>query len=1540
MDLLDIFKEYLYKKYNSSPLTVKNYTADVAQFIRWQNELTGDFNPVLISSQTIENYKKLKISLNNNQAISARSLDRHLSSLRKFFDFLRVAELIESNPLEKSLIQKTHEDEWKIKEFKDFLFTAGASDLTIKNYINDIHYFTRWCQETLVSKQNYIVSTNVPSLINSDIIEDYKTRLTDIAGLSPLTINRKLSSIRKYCDFGQRNGILKSFDNISSNLKITKDNENISTIGLDELEKIHKETELAPLVYSHFPPLRLLQKLIFNPYRTLEDKIALKISTLPGFKKNLTMDEKNETQAAKKSIIHNIPKEFYAPHKISIANFPLWKRMVFHIKHTRPEWYKRYRKLSFSHYFHAALLIIFAVSIGIVLYQKFFFKPSINPLLAAAFSRTLSFQGKLTDAHDNPITNTSDIRFGIYNDQLASGSALLWQEVQSVTPNKDGDFSIKLGTHNPIPNSIFEQNKTLYLGLTVGSGTELSPRQHLADVNYATNSDFLQGMAPITQSQGTNNVILALDSSGNLTIGGSANPTFEAAGGQFKLSGQPLLLSTNIGSNGDIQLVPDGLGQIDIQAPLKNTSINNNIPSARGSVEVDDLFSILATSSGQSAFTIDQTGFGPLISASTSGIAKFTVDFTGGITNGTWNANAISSQYGGTGANLGSALQGYIPYFSGTGVMSALAAGSSGQCLITNGVGSNPTWGGCGSDSPWTSSNGALYPINSTEDFFVGGQATDSAKFSILGLDTGTPMVKVTTNSGDNALFFTADGTLGTTNNQILTLGNSSGYDTTGNILINPNGNGDVSIGTTTVANKLYVTGTSSSQATALIENADSGSSNVVLDLKDGALTPGQDNRFINFLDGNGDILGKIKGNGSSNSLTYDTNGGDFAEYFKKDNPDEVFGPGDLICSGQNGGATKCSAQNSTILGVYSTDAGFVGTGLHEDDPSYVLVGLIGQLPVTVSTENGNIHPGDMITVSNLTGIGQKTTQAGQVIGVALAEYDNNSPGTIPVRVNVSWYDPQADINASGNLTIIGTESNNPVLSNKPTAQSSQSANAADSSNNFVIQDAFGNIINTVGAFSQATVANLKVGAVGAIQIATNSLSVTTDSVTIAGKSLSSYITDTIGQFNKNSFVSPLVSTSELQTNIISPLSDGNITIDIGDSQNASNSAGRLIIKNQQDKEIASVDSNGNASFSGQLSASSFQTNIATISGNLAAQSGQINNLNVQQFNTSGDATISGTLHTNNIIADSIQGLDQKVSDIVKTITSTPPADADQSLLSPVVSSSGNQISQNQPPISGNLDILQPNFSNQYDISSISAEFALVSENLLSLGTATFNELSVAGSLSLGTTLTFNGSSINTLGVDLEINPLRQGNISFLGGLIKMDTDGNLEVSGNASFAQDVTVKGVLGANYISPLGDQNINIALNSQTNSAQKFQIKNASGSAVLAVDQSGNISASGSGTFAKLNFNLVQQALAVSDTESVATGSAGTAILKRYHTEITIDNSSVTDKSLIYITPVGDTQNMVISLLRQIPGQSFTVGISSPITKDILFNWIIVN
>jgi hypothetical protein len=246
-------------------------------------------------------------------------------------------------------------------------------------------------------------------------------------------------------------------------------------------------------------------------------------------------------------------------------------------------------------------------------------------------------------------------------------------------------------------------------------------------------------------------------------------------------------------------------------------------------------------------------------------------------------------------------------------------------------------------------------------------------------------------------------------------------------------------------------------------------------------------------------------------------------------------------------------------------------------------------------------------------------------------------------------------------------------------------------------------------------------------------------------------------------------------------------------------------------------------------------------------------------------------------------------------------------------------------------------------VDNLSAANAAFSQNLMVFGQTSLSDTSIVGQLSIGGNLILADGSINVLGNDLSLQPLRQGGLSIMGGLVYFDTNGNLKLSGNAEFAKNVTVKGNLAAGTISPLPGNDLTVGLSDKS----KLVVNNASNSAILAINQLGDFVASGAGTFAKLNLGLVQPAFALSPTEVVATGSAGTSQITPYQTQVTIDNANVTDKSLIYITPVGTTFGQSVYLLRQTPESplnnlqgSFTVGISTAVPSAIKFNFLIVN
>jgi len=446
----------------------------------------------------------------------------------------------------------------------------------------------------------------------------------------------------------------------------------------------------------------------------------------------------------------------------------------------------------------------------------------------------------------------------------------------------------------------------------------------------------------------------------------------------------------------------------------------------------------------------------------------------------------------------------------------------------------------------------------------------------------------------------------------------------------------------------------------------------------------------------------------------------------------------------------------------------------------------------------------------------------------------------------------------------------------------------------FTILDGFGNIVHRVDGFSNLMAANLEAGFIHARNLAVdtftagsaslgnataNTFAVAANTITIGGQDIRQFIIDTVASagFTQNPIVSPLAEVDQIKTNTLSPLASG------GDIKVKS----KLVVTPNviaSDSAAISLEVNGSASISGNLTVNDIRTNNATLAGSL----------------TTTNASISGTL-------------------------------------------TAGDISVNQLQIRDNLKV-----------GTVRADFGIFEQGITSMGPVTANILTATDQLAVGSNFTISNNAINTVGTELAIQSLRQGDISFEGGLIRMDTDGNMTVNGNFNLLGEIdAVFGVfsgtlttpaLATDLISPVADSDISLSFKDS-----KFNIQNsktATGSAVLSIDNKGNIQSSGSATFAKLNFNLVGKAEATSLTEAVASGSAGFATLRAGQPEITIKNPNVTSKSLIYITPFGNTNGRVLYLLRQVPQDevedgSFTVGASGATNStDLQFNWLIVN
>jgi hypothetical protein len=188
--------------------------------------------------------------------------------------------------------------------------------------------------------------------------------------------------------------------------------------------------------------------------------------------------------------------------------------------------------------------------------------------------------------------------------------------------------------------------------------------------------------------------------------------------------------------------------------------------------------------------------------------------------------------------------------------------------------------------------------------------------------------------------------------------------------------------------------------------------------------------------------------------------------------------------------------------------------------------------------------------------------------------------------------------------------------------------------------------------------------------------------------------------------------------------------------------------------------------------------------------------------------------------------------------------------------------------------------------------------NFASFGTTTLADVSILETLNIGTSsvLSITGSSIDSIGSDLSVQGLKQGNISFLGGAIKFEDTGRAIFSEDVEFAKNVSVKGVLSASTVSVT-----DILL--------------------------------GQG-----------ETLVLSDDEVEATSAAGLVTLKKDKSKVKINNPLVKDSSFIFITPKTNTSRTLYLLEQHSEKEDekahFVVGIDRENSEDVKFNYLIVN
>jgi hypothetical protein len=101
-------------------------------------------------------------------------------------------------------------------------------------------------------------------------------------------------------------------------------------------------------------------------------------------------------------------------------------------------------------------------------------------LSLAGIPKLINYQGMLTDELGNPLTDTLDLQFRIYNAQTSG--TLKWGETQNQVPIIDGLFNVILGSVNPSGVNL-DFSEDYWLEVQVDNDT--MPRIQFASVGYA-----------------------------------------------------------------------------------------------------------------------------------------------------------------------------------------------------------------------------------------------------------------------------------------------------------------------------------------------------------------------------------------------------------------------------------------------------------------------------------------------------------------------------------------------------------------------------------------------------------------------------------------------------------------------------------------------------------------------------------------------------------------------------------------------------------------------------------------------------------------------------------------------------------------------------------------------------------------------------------------------------------------------------------------------------------------------------------------------
>jgi hypothetical protein len=208
----------------------------------------------------------------------------------------------------------------------------------------------------------------------------------------------------------------------------------------------------------------------------------------------------------------------------------------------------------------------------------------------------VKFSDTLTDVNGKPLTGVVGVTFSLYKD--SQGGAPLWLETQNVQPDKNGHYTVMLGSNSSqgLPSDLFASGEARWLGVQAQSQAE-QPRTMLMSVPYALKAADATTVGGLPPSAFVLAAPSSLGSSAPSSSGLNLNSSPAVLSGSGKAHYIPIWTSSSkLGDSVLFQLGKGASAQLGIGTTTPASTLDVN-----GTGTIRGLFSLPATGTATSS---------------------------------------------------------------------------------------------------------------------------------------------------------------------------------------------------------------------------------------------------------------------------------------------------------------------------------------------------------------------------------------------------------------------------------------------------------------------------------------------------------------------------------------------------------------------------------------------------------------------------------------------------------------------------------------------------------------------------------------------------------------------------------------------------------------------------------------------------------------------------------------------------------------------------------------------------------------------------